>query len=85
MTAITSVKRNSDALTMGAAVIPGQGVHFGIVGFGYAFGGNQEAGFYVTDPERVLRWGYHTFHRAADGVTATALAAEAARDAGHVW
>lgn len=58
---------------------------FGIAGFGYAFGEDQDvarvAGAYVPDPERVLRWGYRTFHRAADDVTATALAAAAARDA----
>jgi 3-oxoacyl-[acyl-carrier-protein] synthase-3 len=57
---------------------------FGIAGFGYAFGTDQDvaqtAGQYVTDPERVLRWGYQTFHRADDDVTATALAAAAARD-----
>lgn len=58
---------------------------FGIAGFGYAFGEDQNvqqtAGDYVTDPERVVRWGYHTFHRAPAGVTAVALAAEAAHDA----
>jgi 3-oxoacyl-[acyl-carrier-protein] synthase III len=58
---------------------------FGIAGFGYAFGEDRDvketAGSYVTDPERVIRWGYHTFHRAPDGVTATALAADAAQDA----
>jgi 3-oxoacyl-[acyl-carrier-protein] synthase-3 len=57
----------------------------GIEGFGFAFGEDQDvakvAGDYVADPERVIRWGYHTFHRAADGVTATALASEAARNA----
>jgi 3-oxoacyl-[acyl-carrier-protein] synthase-3 len=60
-------------------------VEFGIVGFGYSFGEDQDvertAGAYVSDPERIVRWGYHTFHRATDGVTPTALAAEAARDA----
>jgi 3-oxoacyl-[acyl-carrier-protein] synthase III len=58
---------------------------FGIAGFGYAFGADQEvsevAGQYVSDPERILRWGCQTFHRAAPSVTATALAAQAARDA----
>ncbi|MEV6907365.1 3-oxoacyl-[acyl-carrier-protein] synthase III C-terminal domain-containing protein [Amycolatopsis sp. NPDC051071] len=58
---------------------------FGIAGFGYAFGDDQDvertAGSYVADPERIIRWGYQTFHRAGDGVTSTALAAEAARDA----
>lgn len=60
-------------------------VSFGIVGFGYAFGADQDvaatAGRYVPDPERIVRWGYRTFHRAPDGVTATALAARAAQEA----
>jgi 3-oxoacyl-[acyl-carrier-protein] synthase-3 len=60
-------------------------VELGIAGLGYAFGEDQDvartAGDYVSDPERIVRWGYQTFHRAADGVTATALAAEAARNA----
>ncbi|MFC3455194.1 3-oxoacyl-[acyl-carrier-protein] synthase III C-terminal domain-containing protein [Amycolatopsis speibonae] len=58
---------------------------FGIAGFGYAFGEDQDvehtAGTYVADPERIVGWGYRTFHRAEDGVTSTALAAEASRDA----
>ncbi len=58
---------------------------FGITGFGYAFGEDQDvratAASYVPDPERIIRWGYDTFHRAPDGVTATTLAARAARDA----
>jgi len=60
-------------------------VRLGITGFGYAFGEDQDvaraARSYVTDPERVLSWGFHTFHRAADGVTATDLAAEASQKA----
>lgn len=60
-------------------------VEFGISGFGYAFGDDQDvqrtAGDYVVDPERIVRWGYHTFHRAADGVTPTMLAADSARAA----
>jgi 3-oxoacyl-[acyl-carrier-protein] synthase-3 len=60
-------------------------VDFGITEFACAFGEDQDvertAGDYVTDPERILRWGYRTFHRAADGVTATELAAEAGRTA----
>jgi 3-oxoacyl-[acyl-carrier-protein] synthase-3 len=60
-------------------------VPLGIAGFGYAFGADQDvaqvAGSFVSDPERVIRWGYHTFHRAADGVTATDLAAEASQKA----
>jgi 3-oxoacyl-[acyl-carrier-protein] synthase-3 len=62
-----------------------QVVDFGILSFGYAFGQDMDvaetAGSYVTDPERVIRWGYSTFHRAEPGVTATALAADAARKA----
>ena len=58
-------------------------VEFGITGFGYAFGDDQDvtltAGDYVTDPERIVRWGYRNFHRAADDVTQTALAARASR------
>ncbi|MBV9821279.1 MAG: hypothetical protein JO144_03475, partial [Actinobacteria bacterium] len=62
-----------------------QVVDFGILSFGYAFGQDMDvtetAASYVTDPERVIRWGYSTFHRAEPGVTATALAADAARKA----
>lgn len=58
---------------------------FGIAGFGYAFGADQDvrlvAADYVPDPERIVRMGYRTFHRAPDDVTATDLAARAARDA----
>jgi len=63
----------------------GPPAEFGIAGFGYAFGDDQDvkrtAGTYVADPERIVRWGYQTFHRAENEVTSTALAAEAARDA----
>jgi len=63
----------------------GAPVEFGITHFGSAFGEIQDveksASTYVPDPERVLQWGYKSFHRAADGVTATDLAAEAAREA----
>jgi 3-oxoacyl-[acyl-carrier-protein] synthase-3 len=59
-----------------------QVVDIGIAGLGYAFGADvdvaQAAGSYVQDPERVARWGIHTFHRAADDVAATDLAAAAA-------
>ena len=59
-------------------------INFGITGFGYAFGTDQDvsssAGAFVTDPERVIRWGYQTFHRAEPEVSATMLAASAARD-----
>jgi 3-oxoacyl-[acyl-carrier-protein] synthase-3 len=60
-------------------------VRFGITALGCAFGEDQDvkqtAGNYVTDPERIIRWGYHTFHRAADGVTPVDLASQAARAA----
>lgn len=60
-------------------------VDFGIAGFGLAFGEDKAvedaAGEYVPDPERIVRWGYHTFHRAPDGVTATNLATKAANEA----
>ncbi|MEV4562833.1 3-oxoacyl-[acyl-carrier-protein] synthase III C-terminal domain-containing protein [Nonomuraea sp. NPDC049419] len=58
---------------------------FGIAGFGYAFGADEDvrevAADYVPDPERILRMGYRTFHRAEDGVTGTELAARAGRAA----
>ncbi|GAA2463854.1 3-oxoacyl-[acyl-carrier-protein] synthase III C-terminal domain-containing protein [Winogradskya humida] len=58
---------------------------FGITGFGYAFGEDTDvrssAADYVSDPERVTRWGFDTFHRAPDGVTAVGLAARAAHAA----
>jgi 3-oxoacyl-[acyl-carrier-protein] synthase III len=60
-------------------------VDVGIAAMACAFGEDQDvkqtAETYVTDPERVIRWGYHTFHRAADGVTPVALATQAARAA----
>jgi 3-oxoacyl-[acyl-carrier-protein] synthase-3 len=63
----------------------GRIVDLGIAGFGLAFGEDQDvastAGDYVPDPERVIKWGYRTFHRAADDVQATDLGADAARQA----
>lgn len=63
----------------------GPAVLFGLDGFGYAFGEDQAVadvvGDYVDTTERVLNWGYRTFHRAPDGVHATDLAASAARQA----
>jgi 3-oxoacyl-[acyl-carrier-protein] synthase-3 len=60
-------------------------VSYGIAGFGYAFGADQDvkttASQFVSDPERIIRWGYRRFHRAPENVTATALAAEAAHSA----
>jgi 3-oxoacyl-[acyl-carrier-protein] synthase-3 len=60
-------------------------LQLGITGWGFAFGEDQDvekaAGSYVVDPERVLRWGYHTFHRAAEGVTTVDLARDAAQRA----
>lgn len=60
-------------------------VEFGIVGFGLCLGEDQDikevAGTYVNDPERIVRWGYRTFHRAPDGTTSIAMAARAAERA----
>ncbi|MGW0704123.1 3-oxoacyl-ACP synthase III family protein [Streptomyces sp. NPDC002867] len=57
----------------------------GIVTTGMAFGERrgvaETAGEYVTDPEVVGGLGYESYHRAPAGVTATDLAAEAAREA----
>jgi 3-oxoacyl-[acyl-carrier-protein] synthase-3 len=39
------------------------------------------AGAYVEDPDRVIRWGYRTYHRAAPGTGQTRMAADAARRA----
>ncbi|MEY9211735.1 3-oxoacyl-ACP synthase III family protein [Thermobifida halotolerans] len=65
--------------------MPDPTVDIGIASLGFAFGDDQDvaatAGEYVPDPERVLKWGYRTFHRAADDVHATDLAAAAARQA----
>lgn len=36
---------------------------------------------YVPDPDRVLRWGYETYHRLDDDVTTTELCADAGRRA----
>ncbi|MFD5479985.1 3-oxoacyl-ACP synthase III family protein [Streptomyces hawaiiensis] len=58
-------------------------VDFGILSLGSALGEPQSVadtvGDFVDDPERVLRWGYRTYHRAAPGTTPTDLAARAAR------
>ncbi|GAA1987050.1 3-oxoacyl-ACP synthase III family protein [Kitasatospora viridis] len=56
---------------------------FGIAGFGYSLGADQKVGTevlteFVDDPERVLQWGYRTFHRAPEEVTAIELSAKAA-------
>ncbi|MEU1661993.1 3-oxoacyl-[acyl-carrier-protein] synthase III C-terminal domain-containing protein [Streptomyces sparsogenes] len=60
-------------------------VDLGIVATGMAFGERHDvaetAGEYVPDPEVVSGLGYRTYHRVAEGVTATDLAAEAAREA----
>src|SRR5690242_14685021 len=65
--------------------MPGPIVELGMVSFGVALGADQKvdetAATYVDDPERVIRWGYHTFHRAPDGTTATDLATAAAHHA----
>ncbi|MFJ5233214.1 3-oxoacyl-ACP synthase III family protein [Kitasatospora sp. NPDC088391] len=41
----------------------------------------ETAGEYVRDPERVIRWGYRTYHRATPGTSPTKVAAQAARKA----
>jgi len=41
----------------------------------------ETAATYVDDPERVIRWGYRTYHRAGPEQTPTVLAATAARRA----
>ncbi|MGX7829153.1 3-oxoacyl-ACP synthase III family protein [Actinokineospora sp. 24-640] len=55
---------------------------FGIVAFGHVLGEPvavaDAAADYTDDVERVLSWGYRGFHRAADGVGLTDLAARAA-------
>lgn len=55
---------------------------FGAVALGTALGEPQSvratAHTYVDDPQRVLNWGYHTYHRAAPGASATGLGARAA-------
>ena len=60
-------------------------MNFGIAAFGYAFGDTQVvadvAAEYVPDPERVIGWGYRTFHRAPADVHAVDLASRAARQA----
>jgi 3-oxoacyl-[acyl-carrier-protein] synthase-3 len=60
-------------------------VDMGIAGFGLAFGRDESvadtAPRYVPDPDRVLKWGCHTYHRASDDVHATDLAAAAAEEA----
>ncbi|GAA3647008.1 3-oxoacyl-[acyl-carrier-protein] synthase-3 [Lentzea atacamensis] len=56
-------------------------VHFGVVALGHVLGEPVDvasaAADYTSDVDRVLGWGYRTFHRAADGVGLTDLAAEA--------
>ncbi|MGK5441571.1 3-oxoacyl-ACP synthase III family protein [Micromonospora sp. URMC 105] len=57
----------------------------GIVSLAHVLGEPQDvvetAGTYVDDPERVIRWGYRTYHRAGADQTPTRLAADAARRA----
>jgi 3-oxoacyl-[acyl-carrier-protein] synthase-3 len=57
----------------------------GIVTVGMAFGERREvsatAHEYLSDPAPATSLGYRTYHRVPAGVTATALAAEAAREA----
>jgi 3-oxoacyl-[acyl-carrier-protein] synthase-3 len=64
---------------MSEAVPP---VRMGISGFGIELGAPQDvrelAHEYVADPERVLRWGYRTFHRLDEGISTTDMCATAA-------
>ncbi|MEU8332244.1 3-oxoacyl-[acyl-carrier-protein] synthase III C-terminal domain-containing protein [Micromonospora sp. NPDC048839] len=57
-------------------------VQFGVVSLGAALGEPQDvaevAPSYVKDPERVMAWGYRTFHRVVDGTTSAHLGARAA-------
>jgi 3-oxoacyl-[acyl-carrier-protein] synthase III len=60
-------------------------VDFGVVALATELGDPQDvagtAADYVDDPDRVLLWGYRTFHRAAPGTTPTQLAGRAAAKA----
>ncbi|MEU4569778.1 3-oxoacyl-[acyl-carrier-protein] synthase III C-terminal domain-containing protein [Micromonospora sp. NPDC023956] len=60
--------------------MPAVGV--GVAGLGVALGEPcsvaETAASYVEDPERVLNWGYHTYHRSPPGQSPTRLAARAA-------
>ncbi len=55
---------------------------FGVLALAHALGEPRDvaatAADYVDDPDRVLLWGYRTYHRAAEGSTSTELAAQAA-------
>ncbi|MFE2276706.1 3-oxoacyl-ACP synthase III family protein [Streptomyces sp. NPDC059454] len=57
-------------------------VDFGISSFGYVFGKDMDvaetAGQYTSHPERVLKWGFRTYHRADDDLQTTQLAGQAA-------
>ncbi|GAB3176489.1 3-oxoacyl-ACP synthase III family protein [Streptomyces incanus] len=60
-------------------------VDFGVVALATAFGERRDvagaAADYVDDPERVLQWGYRSFHEAPEGTTPTDLAVRAAERA----
>lgn len=55
---------------------------FGITHYGYVFGENRDvaatAREYAEDPERIMRWGCDTYHKAPDDVFAVDLATDAA-------
>ena len=61
------------------------GASFGIAGLGHALGEPVDVATvvadYTADTERVRSWGFRTFHRAAEGVGLTDLAAAAAQRA----
>jgi 3-oxoacyl-[acyl-carrier-protein] synthase-3 len=58
---------------------------FGIFALAHALGDPRDvtstAADYVDDPDRVLGWGYRTYHRSPEGTRPTALAARAATKA----
>ncbi|WP_346173469.1 3-oxoacyl-ACP synthase III family protein [Streptomyces cuspidosporus] len=64
---------------------PPAAVQCGIAAFGLAFGEDRDvaatAADYVDNPERVVNWGFRTYHRAPDDVHATGLAHAAAQRA----
>ncbi|MFF0740139.1 3-oxoacyl-ACP synthase III family protein [Streptomyces sp. NPDC004111] len=58
---------------------------FGVLALAHALGDPRDvaatAADYVDDPDRVLLWGYRTYHRSPEGTSPTALAARAATKA----
>ncbi|MEU8700911.1 3-oxoacyl-[acyl-carrier-protein] synthase III C-terminal domain-containing protein [Streptomyces sp. NPDC048680] len=58
---------------------------FGVLALAHALGDPRDVAAtvadYVDDPDRVLLWGYRTYHRSPEGTTPTVLAARAATKA----